>query len=135
VLQQFGEGRAAGVVAIVCVAGAKRQAEAEAKRIVVAARDRVLPKPGAGKTFQDRLADGNPCPMCPEMVVVPAGEFLMGSVGNCGTDKEFPNLADRWKTEGRSHSGSFAVTFAEWDACAADRGCNGYQPDDEGGDG
>ena len=26
--------------------------------------------------------------------------------------------------------GRFAVTFDEWDACAADGGCNGYRPDD-----
>ncbi len=28
--------------------------------------------PGVGETFRD-------CPECPEMVVVPAGEFMMGS--------------------------------------------------------
>ncbi len=28
--------------------------------------------------------------------------------------------------------GRFAVTFAEWDACAADGGCGGYKPRDEG---
>jgi formylglycine-generating enzyme required for sulfatase activity len=28
--------------------------------------------------------------------------------------------------------GRFAVTFDEWDACAADGGCNGYKPEDKG---
>lgn len=28
--------------------------------------------------------------------------------------------------------GRFEVTFDEWDACAADAGCNGYKPSDEG---
>ncbi len=28
--------------------------------------------------------------------------------------------------------GKFAVTFAEWDACAAAGGCGGYKPDDIG---
>ena len=28
--------------------------------------------------------------------------------------------------------GRFEVTFDEWDACAADGGCNGYKPSDEG---
>jgi formylglycine-generating enzyme required for sulfatase activity len=28
--------------------------------------------------------------------------------------------------------GRYAVTFDEWDACVADRGCNGYRPSDEG---
>jgi formylglycine-generating enzyme required for sulfatase activity len=100
-------------------------AEAEAKRIAEAARDPALSvTPGSGKAFKDQLADGNPCPMCPEMVVVPAGEFLMGS-----------------KAQGSQHEvmiaqplavGRYAVTFDEWDACVAESGCNGYQPKDEG---
>jgi formylglycine-generating enzyme required for sulfatase activity len=28
--------------------------------------------------------------------------------------------------------GRYEVTFAEWDACVAEGGCNGYRPDDEG---
>ncbi|MDP7342247.1 MAG: formylglycine-generating enzyme family protein [Alphaproteobacteria bacterium] len=28
--------------------------------------------------------------------------------------------------------GKYEVTFAEWDACVADGGCNGYRPDDRG---
>lgn len=29
-------------------------------------------------------------------------------------------------------AGRFEVTFAEWDACVADGGCNGYRPSDQG---
>jgi formylglycine-generating enzyme required for sulfatase activity len=72
------------------------------------------------------------------MVVVPAGKFMMGS-----TPSEIAALhsADFWKNEGPQHEvtiaqplaiGRYAVTFAEWDACVADGGCNGYRPDDEG---
>src|SRR5262249_45260292 len=31
---------------------------------------------------------------------------------------------------GKFAVGRFAVTFDEWDACVADRGCQGYRPDD-----
>jgi formylglycine-generating enzyme required for sulfatase activity len=46
-----------------------------------------------------------------------------------------------WAGEAPRHRVSFAqafavgaheVTFAEWDACVADGGCNGYRPDDAG---
>jgi formylglycine-generating enzyme required for sulfatase activity len=72
------------------------------------------------------------CEKCPEMIVVPAGEFNMGS------PEDEP---DRNKNEGPQHIvqfarqfavGRFAVTFDEWDACVAGGGCNGYTPNDNG---
>ena len=72
------------------------------------------------------------CANCPEMMVVPAGSFTMGS-----PTSEPGRSAD----EGPQHTvtiarpfavGRFEVTFDEWDACAADGGCNGYMPSDEG---
>ena len=78
----------------------------------------------AGKVFQD-------CSTCPSMVVVPSGSFTMGSpAGERGRDDD----------EGPQHGvriakfavGRFEVTFAEWDACVADGGCDGYSPKDKG---
>ena len=78
-----------------------------------------------GRRFRD-------CAECPQMVVVPAGSFLMGS----------PESEEgRWDDEGPVHwveigeplaVGGYEVTFEEWDACAAAGGCGGYRPDDEG---
>jgi formylglycine-generating enzyme required for sulfatase activity len=70
------------------------------------------------------------CTDCPAMVVVPAGSFIMGSP---------EGEIERGRDEGPQHRvafarplavGKFAVTFAEWDACAAAGGCDGYRPGD-----
>src|SRR5262249_45817025 len=54
-------------------------------------------------TFKD-------CPECPEMIVVPAGEFMMGSEEEPG-EKPVHKV-----TIARSFAvGKFEVTFAEWD--------------------
>ena len=61
------------------------------------------------------------CSECPEMVVVPAGSFTMGSlVGEEGrANHEGPQ---RTVTIGKAFAAArFEVTFAEWDACVAGR--------------
>jgi formylglycine-generating enzyme required for sulfatase activity len=77
-----------------------------------------------GDSFKD-------CPECPEMVVVPAGSFVMGSP---------PSEAGREALEGPQHTititgplalGKFEVTFEEWDACVAAGDCK-HRPDDNG---
>ncbi len=81
-----------------------------------------LLKPGAGKTewFKD-------CAHCPEMVVVPAGSFQMGSKD--GHKAETPvhtvTIAKPFSV------GRFEVTFAEWDACVAAGDCK-HKPADKG---
>ncbi len=77
-----------------------------------------------GETFRD-------CPECPEMVVIPAGNFTMGSPAN---------EPGRYDDEGPRHRvtiprafalGRYEVTFAEWDACVQAGGCS-RRPDDWG---
>jgi formylglycine-generating enzyme required for sulfatase activity len=78
-----------------------------------------------GDVFRD-------CERCPEMVVVPTGEFMMGS-----PEDEERRHAD----EGPQHRvrigrpfaiGQLEVTFEEWDACVTGGGCGGQRPRDEG---
>ncbi len=66
------------------------------------------------------------------MVVIPAGEFLMGSPD---TEEghaigESPQHAVR--IQNPFAVGKFEVSFAEWDACASASGCGGVRPNDAG---
>jgi formylglycine-generating enzyme required for sulfatase activity len=97
--------------------------------------------PARERTLQpkDNFAE---CSDCPELVVVPAGSFMMGSSNN----EAFvfmvgaPNIGQgRSSDESLQHEvtiakpfavGRFAVTFDEWDACVADGGCS--KPADQG---
>ncbi len=103
---------------------AARRAEAErvAQRRV---RDSVL---RVGQTFRDALQSGGEGR---EMVVVPAGAFRMGCVS--GQDCQEDEHPVHRVTIGAPFAvGVYAVTFAEWDACARAGGCGGYRPDDRG---
>lgn len=76
-----------------------------------------------GDVFQD-------CPDCPEMVVIPSGSFQMGSPKD---ELQFSNA------DGPQHRVTIPVfamsktevTFAQWNACVADGGCD-HTPDSEG---
>jgi formylglycine-generating enzyme required for sulfatase activity len=78
---------------------------------------------GAGRVFRD-------CPTCPEMVVLPAGEFMMGSPeSERGRNKD--EGPQRKVTFAQPFAlGKFEVTFAQWDACVAEAGCT-HKPGDE----
>ncbi|MGE0628967.1 MAG: formylglycine-generating enzyme family protein [Hyphomicrobiaceae bacterium] len=90
-------------------------------------------QPGSGKSFRDVLKNGAPCPYCPEMVIVPAGSFVMGSpadeVGRNGD--EGPQRTVMLSKP--IAVGKFEITFDEWQACVADGGCaDNPAPPDEG---
>jgi formylglycine-generating enzyme required for sulfatase activity len=76
----------------------------------------------SGRMFRD-------CEACPEMVVVPAGSFMMGSPeSEIGRGS---NEGPQHKVTMRSFAiGKYEVTFAQWDACAAEGGC-AHKPGDE----
>jgi formylglycine-generating enzyme required for sulfatase activity/uncharacterized caspase-like protein len=72
------------------------------------------------------------CPTCPEMVVVPAGTFSMGSPAIEPDRYSYYEAQVRVTIAAPFSAGKYAVTFDEWDACVADGGCNGYKPADRG---
>jgi formylglycine-generating enzyme required for sulfatase activity len=75
-----------------------------------------------GRVFRD-------CPdLCPEMVVMGPGEFKMGSAN--GEEDERP--AHKVTIAKPFAVGKYEVTFAEWDACVTDGGCQ-YKPDADWG--
>ncbi len=78
-----------------------------------------------GEVFRD-------CDVCPEMVVVPPGSFMMGSPSS---------EPGRGEDEGPQHQVAIDYTFAvgvfeialdEWDACVNAGGCGDHEPGDEG---
>ena len=79
-----------------------------------------------GDTFQECAKD------CPEMVVIPPGEFWMGSrYGEGAPDgSEYPR--HKVKIDKPFAVGKFEVTWDEWEACVAMRGCDG-RPTNDGG--
>ena len=72
-----------------------------------------------GETFRD-------CPECPEMVVIPAGEFDMGA-NDITMEKPIHRVAIGQPIA----IGRREITFAEWDQCVAAGACK-YRPDDRG---
>jgi formylglycine-generating enzyme required for sulfatase activity len=70
----------------------------------------------AGTIFRD-------CVSCPEMVVVPAGSFVMGSSSLETGLYENETPAHKVVLAKPFAVGKFEVTFEEWNACVAERAC------------
>ena len=83
------------------------------------------------------------CRNCPEMIVVPAGEFMMGENPHSSPKFESSRPDDLvvfrvMPTEAKPYHkvsiptpfavGRYPVTFDEWDECVSEGGCRGYQP-------
>jgi formylglycine-generating enzyme required for sulfatase activity len=102
----------------------KDKAPRKVKKAAVLAVPKSLQALAPGTVFRD-------CDIGPEMVVIPAGSFMMGSPSNEQGRKD---------NEGPQHSvniprqfavGKYQITFEEWDACVREGGCS-HNPGDEG---
>ena len=77
----------------------------------------------------DRFRD---CEVAPEMIVIPAGSYMMGAPDTEATS--LPTQVPRHEVRiGKPFAvGVYEVTFDEWDACARTGGCGGKIPSDIG---
>ena len=64
----------------------------------------------------------------PVMVSISGGTFRMGDLSG----EELRELPAHSVTVPAFRMGKYEVTFAQWDACLADGGCNGHRPNDVG---
>ena len=77
------------------------------------------------------------CPVCPKMVELPKGSYTMGT----SKEEDISRLGkERFNNEGPAHEvviryplavGVYEVSFDEWDACVADKGCTRHLRDEE----
>ena len=79
--------------------------------VLTTAQERALM---AGAAFKE-------CSNCPEMIVVAAGQFMMGSPAGQGSDAERP--AHEVTIAKPFAVAKFELTFDEWDACAVHGDC------------
>jgi formylglycine-generating enzyme required for sulfatase activity len=95
-----------------------------------------IPKPAtppaaAGAQIETPGTEFTDCKGCPEMVVLPTGEFMMGATKE-ESGGVFPERPKHRVAIARQFAiGKYEVTFAELDACVADKGCQ-RRPFDQG---
>ena len=89
---------------------------------VAAAPGRHIQTPGTG--FSD-------CADCPKMVVLPTGAFMMGATSRESGGVFLERPKHRVAIARQFAIGKYEVTFAELDACTADKGCK-RRPFDQG---
>jgi formylglycine-generating enzyme required for sulfatase activity len=66
----------------------------------------------------------------PEMVTIPAGSFTMG-ISDSDPKRRFDEVPQHTVGVSVFELGKYEVTFAQWDACVADGGCQ-HNPADDG---
>jgi formylglycine-generating enzyme required for sulfatase activity len=124
---ETGDGTAAsdveGQIAALKTASAELAARELAAPGTITDPPKILRVEGAIAGFRD-------CEQCPEMVIVPAGEFTMGTPAN-----------ERFRGDEAQHRvtirapfavSKFEITWEEWETCVAEGGCEGFTPTDEG---
>ena len=105
---------------------AEREA-AQAARLAEQERQRQVEK-AARQAELERQAEEKARALVGEMVPIPGGGFQMGDMSGKGWEGEKPVHS---VTVPAFRLGKHEVTFAQWDACVADGGCQ-HKPEDQG---
>lgn len=118
----LGKATVTGIVAAIALGaiGSRLLAPTSAGRAQAAAESGTT-----GAEFQE-------CEICPVMVAIPPGKFTMGSPSAERGREEYESPEHSVTIARPFAVGKYEVTFAQWDACVADGGCDGYRPADEG---
>lgn len=84
-----------------------------------------------GRQIQTPGTEFSDCADCPKMVVLPTGAFMMGATKEESGGAFLETPKHRVAIARQFAIGKFEVTFAEMDACTADKGCK-RRPFDHG---
>src|ERR1700681_1218247 len=103
------------------VAAARPRLDALSPQQRLSAPPAIWRVPGALTAFRD-------CADCPQMVVIPAGEFTMGSPPS----EQQAEAQHRVTLAATFAVSKFEITFDEGNACVKNGGCGNYRPEDEG---
>ena len=120
------------VISLTVLAGTVRAGAEEPRGLSTGPSAERPPAAAPGLVFAQKQTNPEPgelfrdCPDCPELVVVPSGDFVMGSNDTPYEKPERTISIKRPFAIGRRE-----VTFAEWDQCA-DAGACKYKPEDHG---
>ena len=96
--------------------------DAKSAKVLIALATEFVPARSPGDIFRD-------CKSCPQMAVVPAGDYRMGSPSSEQGRRDDESPRHRVTISKPFAVGKYEVTFSQWDACVAEGGCS-HRPSD-----
>jgi hypothetical protein len=90
--------------------------ESDRARLDAMSRDERLAAPTVIWRVPDAITEFRDCVECPQMIVIPAGEFTMGSPPS----EQNAEAQHRVTIASPFAVGKFEISFEEWDACVAE---------------
>ena len=99
----------------------------------------LVPKPGgpvpgitSGPLEHEVGSNFKDCESCPDMIVAPAGRFLMGAAKGEKGHQPAEEPQHEVTVGAPLAISKYEITFDEWEACALEGGCGNYRPEDGG---